>query len=88
MSEYIDFVEIEDSLNDSKRLQKEFQRKVSVLTDAIKILEDDSVSIPESIYGLLDGYKALLNLESNYYNQLLKTMSRIKEKNCELVKGN
>ena len=38
MSEYIDFVEIEDSLNDSKRLQKEFQRKASILTDAIKIL--------------------------------------------------
>ncbi len=85
---FIDLVEIEDSLNDSKRLQKEFQRKVSVLTDAIKILEDDDISIPESIYGLCDGYKALLNLESNYYNQLLKTLNRIKEKNCELVKGN
>lgn len=79
MSEYIDFVEIEDSLNDSKRLQKEFQRKASILTDAIKILEDDNISIPESIYGLCDAYKVQLNLESNHYNQLLKIMSRIKE---------
>ncbi len=79
MSEDIDFVEIEDSLNDSKRLQKEFQRKASILTDAIKILEDDNISIPESIYGLCDAYKVQLNLESNNYNQLLKIMSRIKE---------
>lgn len=81
---FIDLVEIEDCLSESKCLQEEFQRKVSVLTDAIKILEDDSVSIPESIYGLLDGYKAQLNLESNYYNQLLKTMSRIKEERNEI----
>ena len=79
MSEDIDFVEIENSLNDSKRLQKEFQRKASILTDAIKILEDDNISIPESIYGLCDAYKVQLNLESNHYNQLLKIMSRIKE---------
>lgn len=76
---FIDLVEIEDCLSESKKLQEEIQRKVSVLTDAIKILEDDSVSIPESIYGLLDGYKAWLNLESKYYNQLLKTLSRIRE---------
>jgi len=81
---FIDLVEIEDCLSESKCLQEEFRRKVSVLTDAIKILEDDSVSIPESIYGLLDGYKAQLNLESNYYNQLLKTMSRIKEERNEI----
>ena len=76
---FIDFVEIKDSLNDSKKLQKEFQRKASVLMDAIKILEDDNIPIPESIYGLCDAYKAQLNLESNHYNQLLKIMSRIKE---------
>lgn len=81
---FIDLVEIEDCLSQSKKLQKEMQRKVSVLTDAIKILEDDSVSIPESIYGLLDSYKAHLNLESSYYNQLLKTMKSIKEERNEI----
>jgi hypothetical protein len=81
---FIDLVEIEDCLSQSKCLQEEFQRKVSVLTDAIKILEDDSVSIPESIYGLLDGYKAQLNLEINYYNRLMREKNKIKEERNEI----
>ena len=47
--------------------------------DAIKILEDDNIPIPKSIYGLCDVYKAQLNLESNHHNQLLKIIRRIKE---------
>jgi hypothetical protein len=77
---FIDLVEIEDCLSESKGLQEEIQRKVSVLTDAIKILEDDSISIPESIYGLLDGYKAHLNLERELLTGYLKS-AKIMKKN-------
>lgn len=75
---YIDLTEVGNSISDSKSHMEECARKESILTDAIDILESNDIQVPESVYGLRDAYNAQVNLERNYYEQLMALVTKMK----------
>ena len=61
-----------DILLASEVKQKEYLKKIDKIKQAIETFEEEDISIPESVYGLLEFYQSKYEKENNAYKKLIK----------------
>ena len=75
------FKEIENTLKESVNHMTELLFKGDNIKTAIKTLEDENISLPEGVYGLLAYYESEYNNENKEYQKLLRLRDKIKNNN-------
>ena len=68
----MDTKSIDDILAESQDRQKNYLIRISKIKDAIKILEEEDIALPESVYGTLAYYQSEYDNEYRQYSVLLK----------------
>jgi hypothetical protein len=63
---------IYDVLKESEDKQKNYLIRISKIKDAIKTLEEEDITLPESVYGTLAYYQSEYDNEYKQYSILLK----------------
>ena len=63
---------IYDILKESEDRQKKYLIRISKIKDAIKMLEEEDIALPESVYGTLAYYQSEYDNEYRQYSILLK----------------
>lgn len=77
-----DFIEIEEDIKEIDSELNGYQKKINDIKQAIEILEAEGITLPESVYGLLNYYQSTFNRESKIYQQIVRLRDKRKI-NCK-----